>query len=409
MKKISKILCFLLLVALSSCFGGKSKNEVDLWSFDYETQELAKRYEAKTGVRINVKLVNPFDLRSLFVTAVTKGSGPDIILAPNDWIGEFSDNNLILSLDQLIDNKKEFEESNFDLAIEAVKYKNKIYAIPAFLESLVLIYNKKFVKNPPKTTNELVKIAMQVKTKHDLQYPFINGMNDPFHAIPFILGYKGIIFDKNNNPRLNSRGTKKALKYMSDLFLKYKIMPISSRNETFITLFLKEKTAMIVTGPWNFKRILTRKKSKNIDIGFAKLPLISATKKHMQPFIGVKSYMISKKCQNPKIAYNFIKFLNSVEAGKIFIKNEYRLHANKNTLKNNYVDKREYLKVLHDQIKHGTPMPNHRKMLFYWGALGKILGDSIMNPQKINQNLDKEQQLLKETIKAYNEKKKKTK
>ena len=105
-------------------------------------------------VTVSLKFVLPDENLSNFSREIARGAGPDIFAVSLT-------NNKIASLIRLgyLDsiNEENFELSQFrPETLQQVRYNDKLYAIPVRLATQVLCYNKKNVKETPKTLDELI-------------------------------------------------------------------------------------------------------------------------------------------------------------------------------------------------------------------------------------------------------------
>ncbi len=105
-------------------------------------------------VKVSLKPVLRDEQLSDFTREIARGAGPDIFAVSliNDKISSLIRSGYLKSLD----------EDNFDLSqfrpetLQQVSYHDQLYAIPVRLGTQVLCYNKKKVKQTPKTLDELI-------------------------------------------------------------------------------------------------------------------------------------------------------------------------------------------------------------------------------------------------------------
>jgi len=110
--------------------------------------------QAEKDLGIEIELVEiPFS--ELYTKVVTDMSNPkgkfDLILVPNDWIGEFATKNLILPLDEYISKYK--DELKYDdilphLRNKLMKWAGKTYAITFDGDCHLFYYRKDLLNNP---------------------------------------------------------------------------------------------------------------------------------------------------------------------------------------------------------------------------------------------------------------------
>ena len=108
---------------------------------------------AHPGVKITTLAV-PFDqLKNKYQTEAASGGGPDLVIGPLDWVGEFATAELIQPLDELVDANT--LGGYLPATVDALRYDGKLYGLPESFETVALFYNKTMVPEPPKTTAEM--------------------------------------------------------------------------------------------------------------------------------------------------------------------------------------------------------------------------------------------------------------
>lgn len=96
-------------------------------------------------------------------------SAPDMFLWAHDKVGVFAEMGIIEPVNKLISDEQ--MKDLIPMTLAAGTYKKEKYQLPLYFESLLFIYNKDLMKNPPKTTDELLAAA-KAETK-DNKYVFV--------------------------------------------------------------------------------------------------------------------------------------------------------------------------------------------------------------------------------------------
>jgi len=183
---IKKVLIILLLtlVCLGCAKKQKDTNTVTLWHWmtDREEvlQELAKRYEEQTGIKIKIDLYAPSDsyTRKVIASAQAKVL-PDIfgILDKKEVFAAFIKNGFVSELtSEFAKNNSEWEKSLFPKALDINRFeednvygvKPGIYGVPLDITNIQMLYNKKLLKKagfdrPPKTFDEFLVMIGALK------------------------------------------------------------------------------------------------------------------------------------------------------------------------------------------------------------------------------------------------------
>ena len=115
------------------------------------------KYQQVSGNKVDALMV-PFDaLQGKYQTMAPQGQGPDVVIGPADWIGPFVMQKLVEPIDGYVSAE---DKSGFiPTVLNACKYSGKTYGLPESFKVVALIYNKDLVPNPPKNTDEMIKIG----------------------------------------------------------------------------------------------------------------------------------------------------------------------------------------------------------------------------------------------------------
>ncbi len=179
---------FFMLSIVSGCMPshGTGKPTVTVWHWmtdrDPALKELAKRYEAKTGIKINFELYAPSDAYSQKVRAAAQGASlPDIfgILGEKRDFASFIKAGFVLELTSYMgENSGEWENVFFSKALAVNGFndgntygvKPGIYGVPIDIMTIQMLYNKSLFKKlglnpdkPPKDFTEFLGMANKIK------------------------------------------------------------------------------------------------------------------------------------------------------------------------------------------------------------------------------------------------------
>ncbi|MCX7690795.1 extracellular solute-binding protein, partial [Thermoflexus sp.] len=101
------------------------------------------------------------ELRDQFQAASLAGAAPELVRVPNDFAGPFSALGIIAKATEVFD--RAFLDQFIPEALNATRVKGEIWGVPDnYGNHLMLLYNKDLVKEPPKDTDELIKIAQEL-------------------------------------------------------------------------------------------------------------------------------------------------------------------------------------------------------------------------------------------------------
>lgn len=337
-------------------------------------EKVVAMYEAKMagkGVKVDT-LAIPYDAYADKISAaVPRGKGPDVFIYAQDRLGGWVESGKTVEpVDFFLD--KATREQFLPGMLDAMTYKGTVYGLPINYKSTTLIYNKALVKDPPKTTSEMVKLAKTL-TKADtgrygLAYWYTNFY---FHA-GLMNAFGGRVFDKDGNLVLNSKEGLAAIKQMMKWYKQDGILPPEPSEALVASLFNEGKAAMVINGPWFIGEI-----SPKVDFGLALLPVVDeAGKKPMRPWLTIEGAYVSAASKFKDQAYDFAKYLASDEAGMVLALEGRQLHTNKRIYADKRVSGDRVLKAFHEQLTNAEPMPNRAEMTMVWSpattAMNKI-------------------------------------
>ncbi|MFM2484919.1 extracellular solute-binding protein [Celerinatantimonas yamalensis] len=379
--KISKISAALMLSlaftgAISkAALADTSTHKLLVWEDIKKSDGIAdavKAFEAKYNVDVKV-LEMPFaqQIEKLRLDGPA-GIGPDVMVIPNDQIGGAVIQGLLAKLNLPTSYLNEYTQS----AVDALNYKNTQYGIPKAVESLVMIYNKKMVKQAPQTMDELYQLSLKER-KVD-KFGLLAKFDQIYYSYGVISGMGGYIFGKNSNGSfnfndigLNNAGSVEAVKYIEKFFTSGafpKGIIGSSGLNAIDTMFTEQRAAVVFNGPWAFEPY----RKAGVDYGVAPLPMLP-NGKHMRSFLGVKGYVVSSYSKNKELAVKFIKFINQEKYEKIRFDKTSEIPALKALLKDPDFTKNQEATAVAQQAKYATAMPNVPEMQTIWTPTNNAL------------------------------------
>jgi len=362
---------FLIVVLVLTAFLVFAQAKLTIWCSEKQVdilQRLGEEFKAKYGVTVEVQYVNFSDIKPKFLTAAPEGQGADIIVGAHDWVGELVANGLL----EPIPNFQELSQF-FSSGLSAFSYGGRLYGLPYALEAIALIYNKDYVPEPPKTVEEMIKLAKQIDQEFAGE---VRGLIFPptifYYVVPFIFGYGGYVFKDTptgldvKDIGLANEGAIKAARLLKRL-VDEKIIDPADNYQIMDSMFKEGKAAMIINGPWAIKDY----RDAGIDYGVALIPepepgVVA------RPFVGVQGFMVNSKSPNKLLAMEFLtNFIAKKDTMYRLYLADPRLPARKDVL--------ELVKDNPDVVAftlsagNGIPMPNVPQMGFVWGAMDDAL------------------------------------
>jgi multiple sugar transport system substrate-binding protein len=292
------------------------------------TQGTEKTIEAFEKSHPNIKIdyrEMPSDTgksHDAYVTMLNaKSSEIDVFEIDVIWPAEFAQAGYILPLDRFI------KENNFDLsqynqgALSAAQFNGKQWALPKFIDAGLLFYRKDLVENPPKTWDELIAKARELKGKKGMDYGYLMQAKQyeglVTNALEFIASYGGNFFDKEGNVIVNSPETIKGLKKMAEI-VKSDLVPdnITTFTEVESNIsFIEGNSPFIRNWPYEYAAANNKENSEIVGkVGVAPLPAGDAGS---AAALGGWMGAINKYSEHKKAAWEFLKFMAGPEGQKI--------------------------------------------------------------------------------------------
>ncbi|TCT22452.1 carbohydrate ABC transporter substrate-binding protein (CUT1 family) [Melghiribacillus thermohalophilus] len=382
----------------SSAEGDKPEKLV-VWINDEESQKKAledifAKYEEKTGIQIETVPMSMLDQVEAISLDGPAGRGPDVYFQPHDRIGDL----VLRSLAEPVD-LSDVREQYVETAINAVTYDGKIWGVPSVVETYGVIYNKKLVDRAPETIDDLMAIAEEYTNPEKDEYGFLMEAANFYFAYPFFKTYGGYVFHKEGSTYdiedigLANEGAVKGGELIQSWF-KNGYIPVEINPDIMNGLFLDEKAAVVLTGPW---ALPDYKEKLGDNLGTSVLPKIEG--EVAESFVGVKSWILSPYSEHKTWAVDLMKFVTNEENSLQYFEVAGEMPANQAALNSNTVQNDELIKAFAEQVQYGDPMPSAPEIQQVWEPINNALS-FIANGEPVEPTLQEAVNLIKENIQA---------
>lgn len=309
-------------------------------------------------------------------------SAPDMYFYAHDKIGVFAQIGILSPITNFI--SKEDMNDLLPMAIDAATYKNEIYQLPVYFETLMFMYNKDLMKEPPKTTDDLLSY-MKDNTANGM-YGFVEEYCNAYYVAPWMHAYGAGVINENAEPGLSAQQMMDALAYHKQ-FVPY--FPADSDYNTITTLFKEGKAHAIISGPWLVGDI----KAAGIDLGFAQMPTVNATGKPLSPYSGIQGICVLKVAENKKDAVTAVlKQLLKEDIGISLAKTASCAPVNLKCYDNADVSGNEMIQTMKDTAEAVVPMVNVPEMDVMWSVMENLLITINKKDGDVKAECDKAQQ-----------------
>jgi arabinogalactan oligomer/maltooligosaccharide transport system substrate-binding protein len=377
-----------------------AETEIVLWH-SYRAEEkaalekvVAEYNKANAGKAKVTTLAVPYDAFADKITAtVPRGKGPDLFIFAQDRLGGWIEaGNTIEPIDFFLDDtlKKRF----IPTTMQAMTYRGTVYGLPLNYKNIALIYNKKLVPTPPKTSGELVAMSKKLTDKKAGRFGLAYSYGDFYYHAALMNGFGGGVFDAKFNPTLNSKENLQSIDHLLKWIDKDGILPAEPSTALITSLFNDGKAAMVFSGPWFLGEI-----AKGIDYGISPLPTLDeAGGKPMRPWMTVEGVYVTAPSKNKEAAFEVAKFLTEASSAKVLALEGRQSPANAEIYNDAQVSKDPQLKAFRDQVEVAVPMPNVPEMTMVWSPATTAMNAILKKASTPKVALDKAQQQVAKDV-----------
>ncbi len=361
---------------------GGSPEEVDFW------EKLVDEFNKQTGFKLQlVRQPTYTDQRQqeLIISLEAKQPNPDLFLMDVVWINQFIKSNWLESLDNFSTKNNFSTDVFFQRTLNSVdRFKNKLYALPVFLDVGLLYYRKDLLSkygynSAPKTWEDLTNASLKIQKAERESNPNFYGyvwQGAQYEGLvcdflEFIASGGGSIMN-NGKIEFNTPANIKALQFMSDLIHKYKISP----SNTYTEMKEEEVRRTFQRGDalfernWTYAWNLAQGNNSYVKdkIGLTVLPHFKGNQSFST--LGGWHIGISKYSDEKQKAWKFIEFVTSYEIQKSLVLNVGWNPARKDIYHDKEVlSKLPTIKTLYDALQNTVARPT----LPYYNQISNII------------------------------------
>jgi arabinogalactan oligomer/maltooligosaccharide transport system substrate-binding protein len=324
------------------------------------------------GARVSLLAIPSDAFTDKVTAAVPRGHGPDVFIGPQDRLGGWAEpGNTVDPSGFYVDDatRRRF----LPATLEALTYRGQLYGLPLNFKAITLLYNKKLVSQPPRTTRELEALARKLTRKEAGVYGLAFAYTDYYYVAALQNGFGGHAFE-GARPTLDAPENVKAMRFLAGWARDF--LPPEPSSSLITSLFNGGRAAMIFSGPWILGEL-----EKSIDLGLAPLPTIDeAGQQPMRPWMTVEGVFVAAPSKQKDAAYAFVDYLTSLEGAKVMALKGRQTPANQEVYRTPEVAADPVLAAFYAQSKTAVPMPNIPEMSMMWSpataALGAIMRGS---------------------------------
>ena len=367
-----KTVRFVLLTLIFLAAGIARAAEIVVWhAYRAEEREALDKvvaaFNASPAAKGNkvTTLAVPYDaFADKISAAVPRGKGPDIFIYAQDRLGGWIEaGNTVEPIDFFLD--KPTKDRYIPTTMEAMTYRGTTYGLPLNFKVITMIYNRKLVATPPKTSAELVAVAKKNTNRAAGKFGLAYSFADFYYHAPLMNGFGGRVFDPGVKPVVNAPENIRSIDLMMKWFDKDQIMPAEPSTALITSLFNGGKAAIVFSGPWFLGEI-----AKGVDFGLAMLPTLGeAGGKPMRPWMTVEGVYVAAPSKNKEAAYEFARYLTDTAAGRVMALEGRQTPANRAVYNDPKVAADAVLGAFRKQVEVAVPMPNVPEMTMVWSPV----------------------------------------
>lgn len=359
-----------------------------------DLEKITADYTKKTGVKVEVTVLDWGSAWTKITTAATSGIGPDVIQLGTTWVPTLA------AMDALVDLKSSIPAGTEKTFIPAAYAYSKmvgsqeVVTLPWFSDVRPFYYRKDVFKaagldpkqvfaswdNLKAATKKIQGIKIDGKAIAPIGFPGKNDWNVPHFMAPFIWGAGGDFLSKDGkNVLIASDKSVKGIEFYASFVLEG-LMPkkyLEKNSSEVESKFRAGEIAIFSTGPWITKDIdkaVAGKGNKGEVLDKVGVALPPAGPSGRYTFFGGSSLGVFKSTKYQKEAIELVKYLTTnVAAASAYAEvtgNYPPLLAAANT---SYVTKNEGRSVIKEATKFGkayTVVPT-------WGPMETILSKRL--------------------------------
>lgn len=310
---------------------------------------------------VEIKLM-PKDAKTVRDTFADASEGVDLLWTTNEELQQFAEGELLRATDFI--TATQFVTP----ALAGATRDGFLYGVPvATGNNLVLYYNKKLLKEPPKDTDALIKLGATL-TKEPLgQYALVYDTTNPFWLMPWVPAFKGsLVAADGKTPTLDTRAMTETLTLLKT-FKDKKVVSPDADNIIADAIFSEGRAAMIINGD----EALDAYRGKfGSDLGVTRLPQVSKNDSP-RPYTGGIYFALPAGIGDSslEIAKAFIQFVTSKPIQIDMAKKFRRLPATNDAVKDAAIQNDAILKGLSDQMLLGIAPPDSNVLTCIWEAI----------------------------------------
>jgi arabinogalactan oligomer/maltooligosaccharide transport system substrate-binding protein len=305
---------------------------------------------ANPGLNITVLEVPFGDVFNKFQLEVASGGGPDLVIVPNDSLGQLTRDGLLLELDELV--PAEALADMVPLAVDGSKVDGALMQVPESLKAVAMYYNGDTVTTVPTTTDELLAAV-----EGGLKLGLVQGI---YHNFGFAGAFGGTLMDETGKCTADAGGFAEAFQYLADLKAAGATLDVDYAD--IADGFKAGTFDAIIDGPWAAGGYV----ESVANLGVAAMP--TGPGGPSLPLAGVDGWLVNPNTANPELAVAAALAMTDPDAQAIFANTAYHIPANSTVAIDDPISEQ-----FAAAVANGYPRPQSAEFGAFWGPFGDAL------------------------------------
>jgi multiple sugar transport system substrate-binding protein len=254
------------------------------------------------------------------LTAVRGGSPPDVAYMFGSWAPNIAKIPQVVDMSQYVDDPSWKWDDFYEGERQAATVGDKIVGVPALVDNLAIVYNKKLFKeagvappSPDWTWDDFRAAAKKLTDPSKKQYGWLipaDGTEDTVWHYDAMLWEAGgdILSSDNTQAAFNSDAGVQALTMLQDMAVTDKSVYLDTTNSNGTKLMNSGKIGMLVTGPWDLSSL------PDIDYGVQVMPTFAGSAAGHQTIAGPDNWVVfDNGSERKQAAVDFVRWLTAAE------------------------------------------------------------------------------------------------
>src|SRR3989344_1345845 len=341
---IALLVLFTVIIILRNVGGEPGQANLEFWGVYDTKQDFAKvvtSFQAiNPGIKVNYKQFSYEDYEKALIDALATGTGPDIIMIHNTWLAKHRTKLTPMPESQADINpfitSKQFQDQFVDVAYNDLVYQEKIYALPLYIDTLALFYNKDMfntvgIPSPPKDWEEFNK-DVELLTKFDnagniiqagAALGTVRNINRSTDILSALMIQSGVKMTNTTNTAVSftrsvdgKRVGENTLQYYTDFANPLKTVYTWNDSQHYsVDAFVEGKVAMM----FNYSHQVNVLRQKLARLNFSIAPMPQFSELDSKNYANYWAVSVSNASKNQEAAWRFISYLASKDGASIYL------------------------------------------------------------------------------------------